>query len=68
MEAQRYPQDCDGIAGAAPAIDMTNTVMQALCGAVQIQAVSNPIDCLQVVERNGSSGWIGVESAGSRFG
>jgi feruloyl esterase len=43
MEAQRYPQDYDGIAAGAPAINMTNLTMQGLWGAVQMQALSNPV-------------------------
>jgi hypothetical protein len=43
MEAQRYRRDYDGIAAAAPAINMTNLAMQGMWGAVQMRAASNPI-------------------------
>jgi feruloyl esterase len=43
MEAQRYPQDYDGIAAAAPAINWTNLLMQSFWGSMLMQAASNPI-------------------------
>jgi feruloyl esterase len=43
MEAQRYPEDYDGIAAAAPAINWTNLMMQSLWGAMLMNAASNPI-------------------------
>jgi feruloyl esterase len=43
MEAQRYPQDYDGIAAAAPAINWTNLMMQSLWGSMQMNTASNPI-------------------------
>ena len=43
MEAQRYPQDYDGIAAAAPAINWTNLMMQSMWGSVLMNAASNPI-------------------------
>jgi feruloyl esterase len=43
MEAQRYPQDYDGIAAAAPAINWTNLMMQSLWGSMLMNAASNPI-------------------------
>ena len=43
MEAQRYPQDYDGIAAAAPAINWTNLLMQSLWGSMLINTASNPI-------------------------
>jgi hypothetical protein len=49
MEAQRYPQDYNGIASAAPAINFSNTVMQLLWGAVLMQTGSNPIPSCKLV-------------------
>jgi feruloyl esterase len=43
MEAQRYPQDYNGIAAAAPAINWTNLMMQSLWGSMLENAASNPI-------------------------
>ena len=43
MEAQRYPQDYNGIAAAAPAINWTNLMMQSLWGSMLMNAASNPI-------------------------
>jgi hypothetical protein len=44
------------IAAAAPAINMTNTVMQALWGAVQMQAASNPIPSCKLVAATAAAG------------
>ena len=43
MEAQRYPQDYDGIASAAPAVNWTNLLMQSLWGSMLMNAASNPV-------------------------
>ncbi len=43
MEAQRYPQDYNGIAAAAPAINWTNLMMQSFWGSMLMNAASNPI-------------------------
>jgi hypothetical protein len=43
MEAQRYPQDYDGIAAAAPAINWTNIMMQSLWGSMLMNTASNPV-------------------------
>jgi feruloyl esterase len=43
MEAQRYPQDYDGIAAGAPAINWTNLMMQSFWGSMLMTAASNPI-------------------------
>ena len=43
MEAQRYPQDYNGIASAAPAINWTNLLMQSFWGSMLMNAASNPI-------------------------
>lgn len=43
MEAQRYPQDYDGIVSGAPAINWTNLMMQSFWGAMLMNAASNPI-------------------------
>lgn len=43
MEAQRYPQDYDGIVSAAPAINWTRFIPQELWGAVAMNAAENPI-------------------------
>ena len=43
MEAQRYPEDYDGVAAAAPAINWTNLMMQSFWGSMQMNAASNPI-------------------------
>jgi feruloyl esterase len=43
MEAQRYPQDYNGIAAAAPAINWTNLLMQSLWGSMLMNAASNPV-------------------------
>ena len=43
MEAQRYPDDYNGIAAAAPAINWTNLIMQSLWGSMLMNTGSNPI-------------------------
>jgi feruloyl esterase len=43
MEAQRYPQDYNGIAAAAPAINWTSLMMQELWGSMLMNTASNPI-------------------------
>src|SRR5712675_429873 len=43
MEAQRYPQDYNGIAAAAPAINWTKLMMQSIWGSLQENMASNPI-------------------------
>jgi len=43
MEAQRYPQDYNGIVSAAPAINWPKLMMQELWGSVQENAVENPV-------------------------
>jgi feruloyl esterase len=43
MEAQRYPQDYNGIVAAAPAINWPKLMMQSLWGSVQENLASNPI-------------------------
>jgi hypothetical protein len=43
MEAQRYPQDYNGIVAGAPAINWTRFIPQELWGAVQMNAAENPI-------------------------
>jgi len=43
MEAQRYPQDYNGIVAAAPAINWTNLMMQSFWGSMLMNAASNPI-------------------------
>jgi feruloyl esterase len=44
MEAQRYPQDYNGIASAAPAINWTNLLVHSLWGSMLMQNASNPIE------------------------
>jgi feruloyl esterase len=43
MEAQRYPQDYNGIVAAAPAINWPKLMMQSLWGSVQENATGNPV-------------------------
>ena len=43
MEAQRYPQDYDGVVAGAPAINWTRLHPQQLWGAVLMNAAANPI-------------------------
>ena len=43
MEAQRYPQDYDGIVSEAPAINWSNLLMQTFWGSMQMVAASNPL-------------------------
>jgi hypothetical protein len=43
MEAQRYPQDYNGIVSGAPAINWTRFVPQELWGAIEMNATQNPI-------------------------
>lgn len=43
MEAQRYPQDYNGIVAAAPAINWPKLLMQSTWGTVQENAASNPV-------------------------
>lgn len=42
-EAQRYPQDYNGIASAAPAINWTNLLMQSFWGSMLMNTGGNPI-------------------------
>jgi feruloyl esterase len=43
MEAQRYPQDYNGIVSASPAINWAKFIPQELWGAVAMNAAGNPI-------------------------
>lgn len=43
MEAQRYPQDYNGIVSGAPAINWARFIPQELWGAVQMNATENPL-------------------------
>ena len=43
MEAQRYPQDYNGIVSGAPAINWPKLMMQSLWGSVQENAAGNPV-------------------------
>jgi feruloyl esterase len=43
MEAQRYPQDYNGIVSGAPAINWPKLMMQSLWGSVQMNVASNPV-------------------------
>ena len=43
MEAQRYPQDYDGIVSAAPAINWNRFHIQHLWGPVVMNAANNPV-------------------------
>lgn len=43
MEAQRYPQDYNGIVSAAPAINWTRFIPQEMWGPVVMNAASNPV-------------------------
>jgi feruloyl esterase len=43
MEAQRYPQDYNGIVSGAPAINWTRFIPQELWGAVLMNALGNPL-------------------------
>jgi feruloyl esterase len=43
MEAQRYPQDYNGIASAAPAINWTKLLMQSIWGSMLMNTSSNPV-------------------------
>ena len=43
MEAQRYPQDYNGIMAGAPAINWPKLMMQSLWGSVQENAAENPV-------------------------
>jgi len=49
MEAQRYPQDYNGIASAAPAINWTKLLMQGLWGSMLMNTTSNPIATCKLV-------------------
>lgn len=43
MEAQRYPQDYDGIVAGAPAINWPNLMMQSFWGSMLMKEASNPV-------------------------
>lgn len=43
MEAQRYPEDYNGIVSGAPAINWTRFIPQELWGAVLMNAAGNPL-------------------------
>jgi hypothetical protein len=43
MEAQRYPQDYNGIVSGAPAINWPKLIMQSMWGSVQMNLAGNPV-------------------------
>ena len=43
MEAERYPQDYNGIVAGAPAINWPKLIMQSIWGTVQEIAANNPV-------------------------
>jgi hypothetical protein len=43
MEAQRYPQDYDGIVSGAPAINWPKLMMQSIWGTLEMNVAGNPI-------------------------
>jgi feruloyl esterase len=43
MEAQRYPQDYDGIVSGAPAINWPKLMMQSMWGTLQMSVAGNPV-------------------------
>ncbi len=43
MEAQRYPQDYNGIVSGAPAINWPKLMMESIWGTLQMNAAGNPI-------------------------
>jgi feruloyl esterase len=43
MEAQRYPEDYDGVVSGAPAINFPKLQMQSLWGSLLMNAAENPI-------------------------
>ena len=43
MEAQRYPQDYNGIVAGAPAINWPKLIMQSIWGSTQMNAANDPI-------------------------
>ena len=55
MEAQRYPQDYNGIASAAPAINWTNLLMQSLWGSMLMQNTANPIPSCKLAAATAAS-------------
>jgi len=42
-EAQKYPQDYDGIVAGAPAINWTKLLMQSIWGSMQMNRSDNPV-------------------------
>src|SRR5262249_27152577 len=48
MEAQRYPQDYNGIVSGAPAVNWPKLMMQSVCGRVQMNVPSNPVRSCKV--------------------
>ena len=48
MEAQRYPQDYNGIVSAAPAINWNRFHVQHLWGPVVMNAANNPVDACKL--------------------
>ncbi len=50
MEAQRYPQDYDGIVSAAPAINWNRFHLQHLWGPVIMNAAGNPIPACKLAK------------------
>jgi feruloyl esterase len=43
MEAQRYPQDYNGIVSGAPAINWPKLMMQSMWGTLQMSVAGNPV-------------------------
>ncbi len=43
MEAQRYPQDYNGILAGAPAINWPKLLMQLIWGSIEMNAANNPV-------------------------
>ena len=55
MEAQRYPQDYNGILAGAPAINWTRFVMQELWGGVEMNAANNPLPACKLAAATGAA-------------
>jgi hypothetical protein len=55
MEAQRYPDDYDGIVAGAPAINWTNLMMQSFWGSMVMKQASNPVAACKLAAATSSA-------------